>query len=109
MKMRLNITEKLQSDFPELELRDKTFRIDNRKDTVLAYTEKDFSGQKTGDLMEEIIRHFAGEKALKEIQSMKDLSFHDYETIIYAIMSLAMEITFEEAQKRFHSSAGESA
>ena len=36
--MRLNITEKLQRDFPELELRGKIFQIDNRKDTVLAYT-----------------------------------------------------------------------
>ncbi|MBE6876665.1 MAG: hypothetical protein IJJ69_09150 [Oscillospiraceae bacterium] len=103
--MKINITEKLQQEKPVLEIFGKEFEIDNRKDTVLAYTEKDFSNKKTTEVMEDIIQHFAGEKALKEIQAMKDLSFHDCEIIIYGIMALALEITLEEAEQRFHSTA----
>ena len=103
--MRISITDRIQQEKPVLEIFGKEFEIDNRKDTVIAYTERDFSGMKTGELMDEIIRHFAGEKALEEVHNMKDLSFHDCEIIIYGIMALALEITLEEAEQRFHSTA----
>lgn len=107
--MRISITDRIQQEKPVLEIFGKEFEIDNRKDTVIAYTERDFSGMKTGELMDEIIRHFAGNKALEEIHNMKNLSFHAYEIIIYGIMALAMEISLEEAENRFHKSAAESA
>ena len=103
--MRINITDRIQQEKPVLEIFGKEFEIDNRKDTVIAYTERNFSGMKTGELMDEIIRHFAGNKALEEIHNMKNLSFHAYEIIIYGIMALALEITLEEAEQRFHSTA----
>ena len=104
--MKLSITDKLQSGKPVLEIYGKEFEIDNRKDTVLTYAEQNFKSMKTGEVMEETIRHFAGENALKEIRNMKELSFRDYEKIASAIMSLAMEIPFEEAEARFQKSAG---
>ena len=102
--MRINITEKLQQERPVLEIRGKAFEIDNRKDTVFSYTEKDFKDKKSDEIIQETIRHFAGEKALKEVLNMKELSFHDYQMIFYAVIALAMEITLEEAEERFQNS-----
>lgn len=98
--MKINITDKLQQEKPILEIKGHEFEIDNSKNAVLAFEQKNFKDKKSIEITEEIILHFAGETALQIIQNM-NLSYKDYDRIAVGIMALATETTYEETEQRF--------
>jgi len=94
---------KLLVETPQIQIGDKLFAVDNRKSSYDAMQkavneniEKD-SGISDEDL---IIKHTLGDKQFKEVKAM-DLSVVGYMNLIMYIQASILDITFEDAQKRF--------
>lgn len=101
---RISITDRLQTERPILELMGQEFEVNNTKDAMLAFNEKmqHISENTHGvDIYEEGIRHFLGDAAATQIAEMQ-LTIKGYEKVFIAIIALAGEETYEEAEARFH-------
>lgn len=93
-----DITEKLTNDNPIIKIGEKTYRVNNSKNTFLQiqkYTETNKE-----DAIDIIIKLALGEEAFNEIEEMQ-LSMNSYKNIITAIMAAVMEMEFDEAEKHF--------
>lgn len=96
---------KLLVETPQIQIGDKLYAVDNRKSNYDAMQKAiaDNDGKEFSD--EDLIVKFTmGDKQFKEIKAM-DLSVSGYMNLIMYIQAAVLDITFEEAQKRFQGKA----
>lgn len=101
--MRIDITDKLQTEFPVLAINGKEYEVNNLKDTMLAFTQKLNEVKDTAhkhDIIDSAVKTFLGEAAFEEISKMR-LTSKGYEKLFIAIMALANEEPYEDAESRF--------
>ncbi|WHX50556.1 hypothetical protein QNH46_07890 [Paenibacillus woosongensis] len=100
MSRTIDITSKLTNERPKLKLGDKTYEIDNRKNTVLAIQAKMDEGSEGVGYFDEVLEMALGKKAVKEIND-SDISFADYQIIFIATMAGALDDDYEAVEARF--------
>lgn len=101
----IDISAKLTNERPKIKLtEDKTYEIDDRKNTVLSLNQK-MSEVSEGEAVDIIISTLLGEVAAKEIEAM-DLSISDYEHISLALMAAVSNEEYEETERRFREKKG---
>lgn len=105
MAKTIDITGKLTNERPILKLGEgKEYRIDNRKNTVLAIQAKMDEGD--GSNLDEVLELALGKEAVKEINE-SDISFADYQVILVATLAGAMGEDYEAVEARFLASKQE--
>ena len=96
---------KLLTEVPQIQIGDKLYAVDNRKSQYdamqKAIAENDGKEHSDEDL---IIKFALGDKQFKEVKAM-DLSVAGYVNLILYIQAAILDISFEEAQKRFQGKA----
>lgn len=98
--MKLNITDKLTSERPVLEIGTERFEVNNTKDAVLRFQELDEKGKSTTALISEALVLFLGEEGAARIDRM-GFSYKSTEKIFIAVLALATEDDIEEVERRF--------
>lgn len=93
-----DITDKLTNDNPIIKIGDKTYAVNNSKNTVLQIQK--YTETHKDDAIDIIVKLALGEEAFDDIEKMQ-LSMNSYKNIITAIMAAVMEMEFEEAEKHF--------
>ncbi|BFH13532.1 hypothetical protein WJ0W_006213 [Paenibacillus melissococcoides] len=98
MAKTIDITSRLTNERPVLKLGEgKEYRIDNRKNTVLAIQAKMDAGDGS---LDEVLELALGKEAVKEINE-SDISFGDYQVILIAALAGAMNEDYEVIEARF--------
>ncbi|NGP62704.1 hypothetical protein FLT15_31845 [Paenibacillus thiaminolyticus] len=98
MAKTIDITSRLTNERPVLKLGEgKEYRIDNRKNTVLAIQAKMDAGDGS---LDEVLELALGKEAVKEINE-SDISFGDYQVILIAALAGAMDEDYEVIEARF--------
>lgn len=100
---RMNITDRLQTEKPVLQILDLEFEVDNARDTTLAFHQKMDeikSDAKNQDIYDLAVTHFLGEAAAQRIAELR-LTMKGYEKVFIGIMALVNEDSFEETEERF--------
>ena len=101
--MKLDLTDKLTLERPELAVGELCFPVDNTKDTMLGFdAEMEALPQDASEalLYETGVRHFLGEDAVQKLGAL-GLSVPGWRTVFLGIMALVQEIPYEEAEARF--------
>lgn len=96
----MDITGKLKNEPKFLKIEDKTFKIDDRKNTVMQTMALFETENSESEIMDETIELLLGKDAAKELNGM-ELTFENYKTIFIAVMASISGETFEEAEARF--------
>ena len=92
---------KLITEAPQIQIGDKLFAVDTRKSNYDLMQKAIEENDKTEYSDEDLVVKFAlGEKQFKAVKEM-DLSVTGYMNLILYIQAAILDITFEEAQKRF--------
>lgn len=98
MAKTIDITSRLTNERPVLKMGEgKEYRIDNRKNTVLAIQAKMDAGDGS---LDEVLELALGKEAVKEINE-SDISFADYQVILIAALAGAMNEDYEVIEARF--------
>ena len=100
--MKLNITDKLTSERPVLEIGAEQFEVNNTKDAVLHFQELDETGKSMAALTSEALVIFLGEDGAARLDGL-GLSFQSMERVLIAVIALATEDDPEEVERRFQS------
>ncbi|MNO37499.1 hypothetical protein D3C76_275820 [compost metagenome] len=98
MAKTIDITSRLTNERPILKLGDKSYKIDNRKNTVLTIQAK-MDEDESMDL-DGVLELALGKQAVKEINE-SDISFADYQIIFVAALAGALGEDFEVVEARF--------
>jgi hypothetical protein len=84
--------------FPQIQIGDKLFKVDNRKSTYDA-CQKAVEKAK-GNEERVILEYCLGKEQLKEIDAM-DLTIKGFMNLLTYVQAALFDITFEEAEARF--------
>jgi len=93
----VNITDKLSSSKPTIQLGDKTYEINDSMETVFKFEEMASSGNKG---MVEAVKMALGEKAYRELGVAK-MSVGNFKVIVVALLAAMQGVSYEEAEARF--------
>lgn len=78
----------------------KTYKVDDRKNTVLEINELLGESGGTAEVMDKVIRKTLGDEAFREIEEM-ELSFDAYQSLFIGIMAAVQNKTYEETEEAF--------
>lgn len=95
----------LSDGFPQIQIGDRLFRVDNRKSTydkiakeIEANTKKEPDKRKTEEKI--IMELTLGKEATKDVEEM-DLSVNGYINLVIYIQAAIFDTSFEDAKARF--------
>ena len=100
----IDISSKLVNEPKFLQVAEgKTYKVDDRKNTVLKMNELLDGGSASAHAIDKAIKLGLGEKAFKEIEAM-NLSITAYQSLFIGMMALMMDKSYEDMNKTFRSS-----
>lgn len=95
----INISDKLSSEKPSIQVEDKLYKVNDSLETVMKFEEVySDSGDTQGML--ECMKIAIGEKAYKELKFEK-MSFKNIQVWFFAIMAAMQDISYEDIESRF--------
>lgn len=97
----INISDKLSSEKPCIQVGEKTYQVNDSLETVMKFEEAYGDGGDTQSMLE-CMKIALGEKAYKEIKPEK-ASFKNIQVWFFAIMAAMQDMTYEDIESRFHS------
>lgn len=98
----------LTDGFPQIQVGNKLYKVDNRKSTYKACQDKlrnlpeGATEDETTDIM---LEAFLGAEAFKELTEM-DITVSGYVDLLMYVHAAIFEISYEEAKERFQKAAG---
>ena len=97
----IDISAKLVNEPKFLQVAEgKTYKVDDRKNTVLQMNALLNEGTTSVDGIDKAIKLGLGEEAFKEIEAM-ELSITAYQSLFIGMMALVTDKSFEEMEKTF--------
>lgn len=104
MSRTINIADRLMNADKFIHVAEnKTYKVDDRKNTVLQINELLDDGAKP-EIIDKVIEMTLGKDAYKEIEDM-GLSWDGYQALFIAIMAAIQNKDFEEVEKTFRSAS----
>ena len=94
----INITDKLRTDKPVIQIGDKEYSVNDGLDTVMKFEELASAG--STENMIKAIEVALGEKAAKELKP-QGMSVSNFQVLVIAIMAAVQGVAYEEAASRF--------
>lgn len=95
----INISDKLSSEKPCIQVGDKLYTVNDSLETVMKFEEVySDSGDTQGML--ECMKIALGEKAYKEMK-LEKTSFKNIQVWFFAVMAAMQDMTYEEVESRF--------
>lgn len=95
----INISDKLSSEKPCIQVNDKIYPVNDSLETVLKFEE--IAGEGDTQSMLEGIKAAIGSKAYTEMKFEK-MSFKNLQVWFLAVMAAMQDMTYEEVEARFH-------
>lgn len=96
----IDITTKIKQEPAFIKIGDQSFEVDKSKNTMIEVMAK-LNEEDSIENLDIAIGKMLGKDGKKAIDGMK-LDFKAYQTVFIAVMACAMDLTFEEAEARFH-------
>lgn len=94
----INITDKLDSNKPQITLGEKTYTVNNSMNTVLKFEESAVDATK--DSMYKAIEIALGEQAAKELD-INEMSMGNFKVLATAVFACMLDVEYDEAAARF--------
>ena len=94
----INITDKLSSEKPKIQIGEKEYEVNDSMENVIKFEELAVAG--TMDSMIGALELSLGKAASDEL-NVKKSSFGNFKVIVTAILALTQGIEYEEAEARF--------
>lgn len=96
----INISDKLSSEKPVIQIGDKTYPVNDSLETVMKFEEMYTDGGDTASMLE-CLKLALGTKAYNE-QKFEKQSFMNIQVWFFAVMACMQDLTYEEVEARFH-------
>lgn len=96
----IDITGKIKNEQKFIKLGDKTYKVDDSKNTVTKVHAMFESGTSDVDQMEKALEMLLGKEAKKDIDAM-NLTFDDYKVPFIAVMACVSGKSYEDAEADF--------
>ena len=95
----IDITGKIKNEEKFIKYGDKTYKVDDRKNTVMeAFTIIDKANGASGEMIDKVMEILLGKKAVKDFDG---LGFQDYLVPFFAAMACVQGKTYEEVESSF--------
>ena len=95
----INISDKLSFEKPCIQVREKTYTVNDSLETVMKFEEVYGDGDTTSML--ECLKVALGQTAYEEL-SFEKMSFKNLKVWFLAINAAMQDLTYEEVENRFH-------
>lgn len=96
----IDITGKIKNEEKFIKLGEKSYKVDDSKNTVIQVMAMFESGSSDMEQMEKALELLLGKQAKKDIDAM-NLSFEDYKVPFIAVMACVSGKTYEQAEADF--------
>lgn len=94
----INITDKLSTEKPVIQIGDKEYPVNDSLSSVFKFEE--LSGANSSESMLNAVEISLGKKAVEELQ-LKEMSMSNFQVLTIAIMAAVQGVSYEEAEARF--------
>ena len=95
----IDITQHLEDSPKFLKIHDHTFKVNDRKNTVIRIQQKLEEGA-TLETMNQVLEFALGKEAVDYIEEL-DLTMQGFQNIFIGVMSCINAMSYEETEKRF--------
>lgn len=99
----IDITNRLSYEPTFLVIGNESYKVDDRKNTVIEIMQILETNNNGLEVMDEVFKKALGIDNFNKINE-QGISFADYQIYFIAIMAALMNLTYEEAEKRFQDS-----
>lgn len=95
----IDITSKIKNEQKFIKYGDKTYKVDDRKNTIIkVYSLIDQAGDNNIQMIDQVMRELLGKEAAKDFDG---LSFEDYMVPFFAAMACIQGKSYEEVEASF--------
>lgn len=94
----IDITSKIKNEPKFVKIGDKSYRVDDRKNTVLEVTQLMEQGGSDVATIDRALGKLIGKEAVKDFA---EYSLEDYQTVFVAVMACVQGVDFEECERSF--------
>jgi len=94
----INITDKLDSSKPQIQIGETLYSVNNSMNTVLKFEELAVEAKR--DSLNSAIEIALGEAATKEL-NLSEISMPNFQILTIAIFACMMDVEYDEAATRF--------
>ena len=95
----IDITSRIKDEPKFVRIGDKSYKVDDRKNTVLeVMQELDKGGANDVQNIDRILAKLIGKDAVKDFENY---SLEDYRTVYIAVMAVIQGVSYEECEKSF--------
>lgn len=98
----IDITDKIKNETKFIKYGDKTYKVDDRKNTIIkVYSIIDQAAGADVQMIEQVMKELLGKEAAKDFDG---LSFEDYMVPFFAVMACVQGKSYEEVEASFRKS-----
>lgn len=95
----IDITDKIKNETKFIKYGDKTYKVDDRKNTIIkVYSIIDQAAGADVQMIEQVMKELLGKEAAKDFDG---LSFEDYMVPFFAVMACVQGKSYEEVEASF--------
>jgi hypothetical protein len=95
----IDITDKIKNETKFIKYGDKTYKVDDRKNTIIkVYSIIDQAAGADVQMIEQVMKELLGKEAAKDFDG---LSFEDYMVPFFAVMACVQSKSYEEVEASF--------